>query len=81
MDGRMRPLHWGMVFTLVGIYSYIILSLVARFFWTSEMYGFQIVTMPTALTYITMFTISFSLPLAIAIEAYRYLKDRKGQRE
>lgn len=75
----MRPIYWGLVLTFAGICSYIILSLVARFFWTREMDGFLIVTMPPALTYITIFAIYFSLPLAITIEAYLFLKGRKGE--
>ena len=82
----MRPIFWGSVLTFVGIFLTFILCKVL------SGYGVYIVTGEPAiynvppfyipLTYVSMFTlylIYFSLPLAFAIEAYFFLKGRKGE--
>jgi len=74
----MRPIYWGLALTFVGICSYIIFVLVAFRFFVKSLDGIKIVSMPPAV-YFAIFAILFSFPLAIAIEAYRYLKGRKGE--
>jgi len=82
----MRPIFWGSALTFVGIFLTIVLSKVL------SGYGVYIVTGGPAiynappfympLTYVVMFIIYliyFSLPLAFAIEAYLFLKGRKGE--
>jgi len=82
----MRPIYWGTVLTIAGICSSIIFSYIAFLEGFLENHG-RILLMPyqpmpsyyIPLIYVARFMIYFNLPLAIAIEAYLYLKGRKGE--
>ena len=84
---RIRPIYWGLVLTFAGIFSTFILCYVLSWYGNYIVTGppfesHKVTVAPFYLTYGVMFTIClmlFSLPLAIAIEAYRYLKGRKSE--
>jgi hypothetical protein len=80
----LRPLYWGLIFTLAGVFSSIILQIITG---CEHMpttfkpmilnvakvllhYG-KIFTIYVALSCIARFMMFFSLPLAISIEAWR----------
>lgn len=70
----MRHIYWGLVLTISGIYSFVILSLVTFYELLVENYPFMnAMRYYIALFYITRFAMFFSLPLATAIEALRSL--------
>jgi len=90
----MRPIYWGLVLTFAGIGSLALLGLVAVYERLVETFqpiiingmGYEIVTRPMpayyiALIYVARFAMLFSLPLASAIEARHYLKERKAKSE
>ena len=91
IDRGMRPIYWGLVLTIAGIWSLALLGLVASYEHFIEILppniiintmGYPLEPMPIfyiALMYIARFMKFFSLPFAIAIEARRLLKERKSE--
>jgi len=75
----MRPIYWGIVLTIAGFCSYVILILVAFRFFVKSLDGFSIVSMPLVL-YVAIFAMLFSLPVSIVIEIYGKLRNRKERK-
>jgi len=81
----MRPIYWGLVLTFAGIFSTFILCYVISWYGNYVVTGppfesHKVTVTPFYLTYGVVFTMClmlFSLPLAIAIEAFLFLKGRK----
>jgi len=86
----MRPIYWGSVLTFTGIILTILLGLIYNIVFlekyphggitdtSGNSYYVNVPPIYDALYNIVKYTFSLGLPLATAIEAYRYLKGRKG---
>jgi len=74
IDVKFRPIVWGLIFTTIGAYFWYI---VWRAYELTFLHGpAEYVALLLNLMYIFEPVMLFSLPVAIAIEAYRHLKRR-----
>jgi len=86
---RMRPIYWGLALTFTGIFLTILLGLVYNIVFlekypnggivdtSGNSYYVNIPPIYDALYNFVKFTFFLGLPIAIAIEAYHYLKRRR----
>lgn len=80
---RFRPIVWGLIFTILGAYFWYIVWRVYEDTIGWAMHGppTDYVALLITLMYIFEPVMLFSLPVAIVIEAYIYLKRRESETE
>lgn len=74
----MRPIVWGLILTVIGAFFWVLFSVV--FGVAYGLTGGEIPLAYRALIYISGAVMYFSLPIAVVIEIYRYLKKRRAKK-
>jgi len=71
----MRPLVWGFILTVVGAFFWVLFSVV--FGVAAGLSGTDVPSTYMALIYVSGVAMLFSLPVAVVIELYRWIKKKK----